>query len=582
MRMSRYFLPTLKEDPKDAEVISHKLMVRAGMIRKHSAGIYTYLPLGLRSIKKVENIIREEMDRAGAIELLMPIVQPAELWKESGRWDHFGKELLRFKDRGGRDFCLAPTHEEVITDIVRREIKSYRQLPLNLYQIYVKFRDEIRPRFGLMRCREFIMKDAYSFDRNEEEAEKSYWNMYETYTRIFSRMELEFRAVEADTGAIGGKFSHEFMVLADTGEDRIAICDKCGYAANVELSGRNVTYEPPKEKELPLEEVYTPSVSSVEDVSRFLGVDPKKIIKAIVFTSDKGTILALVRGDREVSPPKVRNAVGASFLEMASKDFIESDCNSAFGFSGPIDFPGRIVADNDIKNIKNFVIGSNRKDYHIKNANTPRDFHVDVFADIAEVKEGDLCPRCDDGKLRIIRGIEVGHIFMLGTKYSEAMNATFVDENGKEKPIVMGCYGIGIGRTVAAAIEQNHDKDGIIFPLPISPFHVYILVTNVKNKDLLDVSEKIYTSLLENNIETLYDDRDERPGVKFKDADLIGIPYRITVGDKFKKEGKVELRYRKTGEVELVEPEKIAERLKEVIYGSLSGEADKKKQEIHM
>ena len=578
MRLTRYFLPTLREDPKDAEVISHRLMVRAGMIRRLAAGIYNILPLGLRVMRKVEDIVREEMNRAGALEIVMPVVQPAELWMESGRWNRFGKELLRFKDRNDRDFCLGPTHEEVVTDLVRREVRSYRQLPLNLYQIHVKFRDEIRPRFGLMRCREFVMKDAYSFDRNQEEAEKSYWNMYKTYERIFSRMDLNFRAVEADTGAIGGSFSHEFMVLADTGEDRIAICDTCSYAANVELSGKRSMASYPQEKELPLEKVHTPGVSSVEDVSRFLNVPPEKIVKAIVFNTDKGVVLALIRGDREASPPKVRNAVGATYIEMASREFIEEECKSAFGFSGPIGFKGTIVADEELKGLKNFVIGSNEKDYHYKNANTPRDFKVDLFADIGEVKEGDGCPKCK-GSLKLIRGIEVGHIFMLGTKYSEAMGATFVDEDGKEKPIVMGCYGIGIGRTAAAAIEQNHDKDGIIFPMPIAPFHVYLLVTNVKDETLKSMAESLYQKLLQEGIEVLYDDRDERPGVKFKDADLIGIPLRVTVGDKFKKEGKVEIRYRKTKEVEMVNPEDLPKRVKEVVDGCLSGKTGEEREE---
>ncbi len=578
MRLTKYFMPTLRKDPKDAEIPSHRLMLRSGMIRKVSSGIYTYLPLGLRSIRKFENIVREEMNRAGAIEILMPIVQPAELWKESGRWDYYGKELLRFKDRGDRDFCLAPTHEELVTDLVRREVRSYRDLPLNLYQIYVKFRDEVRPRFGVMRAREFIMKDAYSFDRTEEDAEGSYWNMYDTYNRIFERVGLEFRAVEADTGLIGGRYSHEFMVLASTGEDRIAICRFCGYAANVELSGRRVVPSVQDEVELPAEDVHTPGISSVEDVSGFLKVPKEKIVKAMVFRSDEGPILALVRGDREVSPAKVRNLLGLPSLEMAERSYIEDECRSVFGFTGPIGFSGRIVADEDIRYMKNFVVGSNKADYHIRNVNHPRDFSVDTFGDISTVREGDGCPKCENGILEIVRGIEVGHIFMLGTKYSEAMGATFVDEDGKEKPIIMGCYGIGIGRTVAAAIEQRHDRDGMILPMSISPFHVYLLVTNVKDGSLVDVSDRLYEDLVASGVEVLYDDRDERPGVKFKDADLVGFPIRVTVGERFKKEGKVEMRFRDTGEVVALSPDELPSKVKEVVYGSLRGKASQKEE----
>ncbi len=579
MRLSRYFMPTLREDPKDAEVPSHRLMVRAGMIRRVSSGIYTYLPLGLRSIRKFEEIVREEMNRAGAIEILMPVVQPAELWKESGRWNLYGKELLRFKDRNDREFCLAPTHEEMVTDLVRKEVRSYRNLPLNLYQIYVKFRDEVRPRFGIMRGREFIMKDAYSFDRTEEDAESSYWNMYRTYERIFSRLDLDFRAVEADTGVIGGKFSHEFMVLANTGEDSIAVCDSCGYAANVELSGRRIRVLEVSERQLPPEKVYTPGISSVEDVSKFLGVPKEKIVKAMVLVSEKGPILALVRGDRDVSPPKVRRLLGLSSVELADRNYIEAECKSAFGFTGPVGFEGKVVADEELKGGKNFVVGSNERDYHIKNVNFPRDFTVDLFGDISLVKEGDGCPKCSNGTLKIMRGIEVGHVFMLGTKYSEAMGALFVDEDGKEKPVVMGCYGIGIGRTVAASIEQKHDSNGIIMPFSISPFHVYLVVVNMKDKDLVKVGEEIYKDLLKKGIEVLYDDRDERPGVKFKDADLVGFPIRVTVGERFRKEGKVELKYRESGSVETVHPNDLANRVKEVVDAALHGETSEEEKQ---
>ncbi len=565
MRFSTYLLPTWRQDPAEAEVISHKLMLRAGMIRKLAAGLYTFLPLGLRVLRKVEAIIREEMDRAGALEVLMPMVLPADLWKESGRWDQYGKELLRFKDRGGRDYCLGPTHEEVITDLARREIRSYKQLPLNLYQIQTKFRDEIRPRFGVMRAREFIMKDAYSFDADERGAEESYRKMYEAYCRIFERCGLRFRAVEADTGLIGGRFSHEFMVLAESGEDVIASCSNCDYAANIEMAevGRSEG-KGEKEEPKPLERVLTPGRSRVEEVAAFLGVPPSKLIKTLILRTDKGVVAALLRGDHELSEPKLRRHLGVSTVEMADEGTIREVTGGPMGFSGPVGLKIPIVADRAISGMRNMVVGGNEEDVHLINANPGRDFQVSEFADIRVAQAGDPCPRCG-GRLEIWRGIEVGHIFKLGTKYSEAMGATYLDAEGREKPLVMGCYGIGVGRTVAAAIEQNHDEDGIIFPMSIAPFHVYLLPVNTNDPEVMGVSERLYEELEGEGVEVLFDDRDERAGVKFKDADLIGIPLRLTVGERNLKEGKVEIRKRRTKETILVGIEETAQRVKELI-----------------
>ncbi len=560
MKFSEYFIPTLKESPSDAEVISHKLMVRAGMIRKLAAGIYIYLPLGLKYIKNIENIVREEMNRAGAIELLMPAIIPAELWQQTGRWDHYGKELLRIKDRHNRDFCYGPTHEEVITDLVSKEIKSYKQLPLNFYQIQTKFRDEIRPRFGLMRGREFIMKDAYSFDIDEEAAEKSYKKMYDAYCKIFERCELDFRVVEADTGTIGGSFSHEFMVLANTGEDTIVSCDSCDYSANIEKAPvikREYTENKSDEKEQPIEKVFTPNIKSIEDVSKFLKIPVNKIIKTIILTDGKDVVAAMVRGDFDVNIVKVKNVMNWDVVYFATEDTVKEVTNAPSGFAGPIGIKCKVIGDYSIKDMKNFVVGANEKDYHLKNVNF-KDFSEVEFFDIRNAVEGDLCPKCSNGKYKIFKGIEVGHIFKLGTKYSEKLNATYLDKNGKEKLIIMGCYGIGIGRTAAAAIEQNHDKDGMILPEPISPFKVYLLPINYSDPTVKDITDKIYNKLKEKNIEVLLDDRDERPGKKFKDADLLGFPYRINVGKKAK-ENKVELIKRKDKSIQEVEVEKVLE-----------------------
>jgi prolyl-tRNA synthetase len=554
MRYSSYFIPTLKETPSEAEIVSHKLMLRAGLIRKLTSGVYTYMPAGLRSIRKVENIIREEMNRAGAIELLMPSVQPAELWQESGRWEFYGRELLRFKDRHDRDSCLGPTHEEVITDLVRREIHSYKQMPVNFYQIQSKFRDEIRPRFGVMRGREFIMKDAYSFDADEKGTEKSYERMYEAYQNIFRRCGLRFRAVEADTGSIGGSFSHEFMVLSDTGEDQIINCTRCNYAANLEKAEvkpdqnqDNKTNDGPAV----LEEVETPDKKTIEEVSAFLSISTHRLVKTLIYGVDNKTVAVLVRGDHEINEAKLKNLLKADQLEMSSQDMVRSITGAPVGFAGPVGLKIKIIADNDVKGMVNFVTGGNRKDLHLKNVNLGRDFMVDVFGDLRFITPSDNCPRCMS-EIKFGRGIEVGHIFKLGTKYSKSMKAMFLDEQGVEREAVMGCYGIGVSRTVAAAIEQNHDKDGIIFPAPIAPFEVLILPLQMNEKDVVDAAELIYRGLMEKGVDVLLDDRDLRAGFKFKDADLLGVPLRITIGSRELKNGKVEMKLRAESESALV------------------------------
>lgn len=566
MRYSQMLIPTLKEDPSEAEVLSHRLMLRSGMIRKLAAGIYSYLPLAQRVLRKTEQIIREEMNRAGAQEVTLPFVQPAELWQKSGRWNVYGKELLRLKDRNERDFCLGPTHEEVITELVKNNVASYRQLPLNLYQIHIKFRDEIRPRFGIMRAREFVMKDAYSFDADEKGAEESYQKMHQAYCHIFERCGLTFRAVEADTGPIGGSFSHEFMVLAETGEDAIFSCTRCDYAANREKAEiGNLRHE--NESPLPLgelERVKTPNKRTVEEVTQFLEVAPEQLIKTLIFQDGEHAIAALIRGDHEINEIKLQNLLGSETLCLADDETIEKVTGASRGFAGPVGLGIKIIADNSLEGIKNVVIGGNEKDVHLVNVNLTRDFQVDTFEDVRFALEGDPCPRCAQGQLVMHRGIEVGHIFKLGTKYSKTLGARFLDAQRKEKYMVMGCYGIGVGRTVAAAIEQNHDKDGIIFPKSIAPFHVIIISVNPKDSVIREVSERIYASLLDAGVEVLLDDRDERPGIKFKDADLIGIPLRITVGKKAK-DSQIDIKLRGTDEVMVTSEEEGIAKVKEII-----------------
>mgnify|MGYP002260222412 CR=1 FL=1 len=543
-------------------------MLRAGMIRKHAAGIYSYLPLGLRSIRKVEAIIREEMNRAGTIEVQLPIVLPAELWQETHRWEEYGKELLRLKDRHNRDYCMGPTQEEVITDIARREIRSYRQMPINLYQIHTKFRDEIRPRFGVMRAREFLMYDGYSFDVDEKGLDESYQKMVDAYNRVFTRCGLRFKMVEAESGLIGGSFSHEFMVLAETGEETIVSCTHCDYAANIEKADfkKRETAEIPLEKGSfkPLQKVLTPNQRTVEEVTQFLHVSAQDLVKTLIFETDKGCVAALVRGDHEINEKKLKAFLNIEHLQLAGEETVEEMTHAPKGFAGPIGLSIPILADWDIQRMKNFVTGANEKDAHLINVNIGRDFQISKFVDTRRFHPGDHCPQCG-GETRLDKGIEVGHIFKLGTKYSQPMGATYLDEQGREKVIVMGTYGIGVGRTVAAAIEQSYDENGIIFPMPIAPFQVLILPVNIKTDLLKETAEQLYQDLTKERVEVLYDDREETPGVKFKDADLVGIPLRVTLGEKNLKKGLAEIKKRKTGEVLLVKRGEAAGKIKEMI-----------------
>ncbi len=547
MRLSRFYLPTLKEVPADAEVVSHKLLVRAGLIRQLTSGIYTYLPMGLRALNKVADIVRQEMDRAGAQEILMPMVQPAELWKETGRWEYYGKELLRFKDRKDSDYCLGPTHEEVVTNLVRGEVRSYRQLPLNLYQVQTKFRDEIRPRFGLMRGREFVMKDAYSFDRDEEGANKSYWGMYDAYARIFRRLGLKFKAVEADSGAIGGSFSHEFMVLAATGEDTIATCQECEWAANLEKAAVVCKVLPCTDNCAVTAVVDTPGALTVDEVAKLLGVPARKVIKTLLFDVDGQPVAALVRGDREINEIKLKNHLHATDVRLASPEQVREWSGAPVGFAGPVGLKVRILADQELCGDTNYVVGANQADKHLLNVSLSRDVEVEAYTDLRTITPEDVCPRCGKG-VSLTRGIEVGHVFKLGYKYSKAMHATFLDENGKEQTMVMGCYGIGVSRIVASAIEQNHDDGGIVFPPSIAPYEV-ALISLGKAGDAVDAkAAELYECLRGEGVEVLFDDREERPGVKFKDADLVGYPMQIVLGGKGLERGVVEAKDRRTGE----------------------------------
>jgi prolyl-tRNA synthetase len=550
MRWSRYFLYTLRDNPSDAEVVSHQLLARAGMIDKLAAGIYTYLPLGWRSIEKMVRIVREEMNAAGSAELVMPCVQPAELWQESGRWQVYGKELLRIKDRHERDFCFGPTHEEVITDAVRRRVTSYRQLPASLYQIQTKFRDEIRPRFGLMRGREFIMKDAYSFHVSADSLDEAYRAFERAYRRVFDRCGLSYTAVEADTGNIGGSESHEFMVLASTGEDAVAACE-CGYGANLEKATTGVVPSaPPWPDPVPgsPEEVHTPGATSVPDVAAFLRLDPAHFIKTMIVETDREFVVALVRGDDEVNEVKLKNFLGCAHLQLASEAKIEQLTGGATGFSGPVGLTGvQVVADPEVMRLAVAATGANRKDFHLVGVVPGRDFTPDRVADIRVARVGDPCPRC--GRLlEVKRGIEVGHIFKLGTKYSSKMACNYLDENGQTHPMIMGCYGLGIGRTVAAAVEQNHDEHGIVWPRALAPFEVELVALNPDVADVREAAERLYGDFAAAGIEVFYDDRDERPGVKLNDADLIGFPVRLVVGKKGVAQGQAELSLRRDRE----------------------------------
>lgn len=567
MRMSQLVAPTLREDPSEAEVISHKLLLRAGFIRKLAAGVYTYLPLGFRVLNKVANIVREEMNRAGAQEVFMPVLLPAELWKETGRWDMYGKELFRISDRHERDFCLGPTHEEVITDLVRSSVRSYRNLPVNLYQIQTKFRDEIRPRFGLMRGREFMMKDAYSFHTSEEDLEKEYQNMYKTYCRIFERMGLKYRVVEADSGLIGGGFSQEFMVLADTGEEEIFYCEKCDYAASRESAGvGEYKVQSPKSKVAgQIKEINTPGAKTIEEVAGLLKASPDKMIKTLIYETESGPVAGLVRGDHALNEAKLKRVLGVEELKLASEKVIEKVTKAPLGFAGPVGLKGvKIVADTAVPLIEHGITGANKKDYHITNVGYGRDYKADLVGDIRYALHSDTCPKCGKGKFKVVRGIEVGHIFKLGTKYSDKMKCVYLDENNQEKSMIMGCYGMGIGRTAQAAIEQNNDKDGIIWPMPLSPFQVAVVPVNSSLKEQMETAQKIYDEGVKAGIEMILDDREQRVGVKLKDIDLIGIPVKLIIGRALK-DGKVEIKLRKTGEVKLVPVDKVIEEVKALL-----------------
>ncbi|MDA8160642.1 MAG: proline--tRNA ligase [Desulfobacteraceae bacterium] len=559
MLFSQLLIPTLKESPAEAEVISHKLLMRAGFIRKLTSGVYSYLPLGLMALRKIERIVREEMNAAGAQEVLLPMVQPADLWAESGRLKKYGPELLRFRDRHDRESCLGPTHEEVITDLVRNNIHSYRGLPVNLYQIQTKFRDEIRPRFGLMRGREFIMKDAYSFDASSDAADRSYEAMKYAYHRIFTRCGLRFRAVEADTGTIGGNFSHEFMVLAETGEDTIVICRSCSYAANLEKAACAAP-APASDEMQPAAKVETPGKRKVEAVCEFLGIEPSRLLKTLIYRADGQPVAVLVRGDHEVQPVKLKNALKASEVELATDEECFAATGTPTGYLGPLGLKIPVIADQAVLGMRNFVTGGGEKNFHLTNVNLGRDFTPGQVADLRMVTPGDRCPLCG-GELELTRGIEVGHIFKLGIAYSEALNARFLDAEGEMRPFIMGCYGIGVSRVLAAAIEQNHDQDGIVFPLPLAPFKVIVVNLGFADEAVGQAARSLYQALRESGIETLLDDRDERPGSKFKDADLLGIPFRVTVGKRFASGGLVEIRERASGKITELALAEAVERL---------------------
>ncbi|MEW6606092.1 MAG: proline--tRNA ligase [bacterium] len=565
MRISKLFLNTLFQDPQDAEIISHKLMLRAGLIRKLAAGIYSYLPLGLKVLNKIINIVREEMNRIGAQEVLLPTLHPASLWEETGRWAAYGDDMFKLTDRKKSPFGLGPTHEEIITDLVRREVKSYRQLPLSLYQIQTKFRDEPRPRFGMIRGREFLMKDAYSFHPDDKSAEEIYQDFYNAYAKIFTRCGLKFQIVEAESGLIGGSFSHEFMAFSPAGEERMVCCDKCGYAANLEKAecGRNQKSEVRSQKLEELKLIDTPEMKTVEEVSSFLKVSPAQLVKTLIYKADDKVIGVLIPGDEEANESKLRSALGVKELVLADPETIERVTKAPVGFAGPVgleDTP--LIADYSIQTKINFVVGGNKKDAHYINANFERDFKIDKFEDIKIAQDNDPCGRCGSGHLKISYGIELGHTFKLGTKYSEAMGAVFLDEKGQEKTMIMGCYGIGVSRMIAAYIEQNNDERGIIWQPNIAPYEVLILPINVRDSEQINLAIKIYNLLLNENIEVLLDDRDERPGRKFTDADLIGIPIQVIIGAKTKSSGEVELCLRKTKEKIFVSLENLVQKIK--------------------
>jgi prolyl-tRNA synthetase len=565
MKQSMTFIPTLREVPADAEVKSHQLMLRAGFTRQNTSGVYSYLPLAQKVLKKIEQIVREEMNNAGASEVLMPALQQAELWQESGRWYSYGPELMRLKDRHNREFALGATHEEMITSLVRDEIKSYKRLPLSLYQIQTKFRDEKRPRFGVLRGREFIMKDAYSFHATHESLDEVYEKMFTAYQNVFARCGLDFRAVIADSGAMGGTDTHEFMVLSDIGEDTIAYSDTSQYAANIEMAPVIATYEKSAEEQKILEKIETPNQKTIEEISTFLNVSKEVCIKSVLFKVDDKFILVLVRGDHVVNDIKVKNLFGASVIELATAEEAKEALNCIPGFVGPINTPENVevVADHAIAGIVNGVCGANEEQYHFQGVNVERDAKISQFADLRFIQEGDLSPD-GEGLIKFAKGIEVGHVFKLGTRYSEAMNATFLDENGRTQPMIMGCYGIGVSRTLAAIIEQHNDENGIVWPQSVAPFHLHVIPVNVKNDSQKNLSEKLYADFTQQGYEVLLDDRGERVGVKFADSDLIGLPVRITVGKKAD-EGIVEVKVRKSGESFEVSVDELHDRIKQLL-----------------
>lgn len=565
MKQSLTFIPTLREVPSDAEVKSHQLLLRAGFIRQNTSGIYSYLPLARKVLSKIEQIIREELEAVNAQELLMPAMQAAELWQESGRWEKYGPELMRFTDRHNRDFALGPTHEEVITTLVRDEIKSYKKLPLNLYQIQTKFRDEKRPRFGLLRGREFIMKDAYSFHASRESLDKTYDDMYRAYSNIFTRLGLNFRAVIADAGSIGGKGTHEFMVLSEIGEDTIAYSDSSDYAANIEMAEVNVEYKASDAPQLELEKVATPDVKTIEEVTNFLNVEAANTIKSLVFKIDEELVVVLARGDHEINDIKLKNALGADSVELAAEAEIKDLLGCGVGSIGPVKLPMnvKVIADNAIKSIRNGVAGANEDGFHFINVNPGRDFAIHSYEDIRFIQVGDPSP-CGTGVIKFAEGIEVGHIFKLGTTYSEKMKATFLDEQGKAQPFIMGCYGIGVSRILAAVAENFQDDRGFVWPNQLAPYDVHLVTVNVKDETQVQVADDLYGLLKSYRFDTLYDDRPERAGVKFADADLIGLPVRITVGKKAA-EGIVEVKVRATGETFEWAKEEVMDRLNEIL-----------------
>jgi len=563
MRWSSAFIPTLKEDPQEAEAISHKLMMRAGLIRRLTSGAYTYLPMGYKALRKVENIIREEMTRAGAVELLMPVLQPTELWKRTGRYEDMGEVMIKYTDRHGKEIALGPTHEEIITSLVADEMRSYKDLPLILYQIQTKFRDELRPRFGIVRSCEFIMKDAYSFDVDVESMEKNYKTMYDAYCRIFDRCGLSYIPVEADPGLMGGTISHEFMVPSEIGEDRIVVCSSCGYASSTEVAAVKHGEEDaaPKKQEEKMEIVSTPNLSSVHEISDFLKVDPSNIIKTLIYLADNEPVALLIRGDHEANETKIKNYLGCKILKLADEGAVEKVTGGAMGFSGPVGLSIKKLADNSLLNASNAVVGANKKDKHIRNVSLKRDFNVDEWLDARDIIESDSCPKCGK-KIEIQTAIEIGHTFKLGTKYSETLEARFLDANGKEHPVVMGCYGIGVNRILASLIETSYDENGIIWPLSISPCEVVVIPVKKEDEELNKEAERIYREMKEAGVDVLIDDREKSAGIKFKDTDLVGFPFQVIIGKKSIEQGKIEVRDRETKESVLVVKDEFLEYIK--------------------